>query len=400
MHCWKKMLSVLLAVFMVLHIVALPVSALDTQTAETQTVSAEETIPAETVVQVTEQTEEIHAETAAVNVETTPVETTAPAAEAETVPAETTEETAEEKTEYDTVPLYYQTDYPDILYGSGTIATSGCSITCLAMVATYLTVHEYQPDELARYFGGSAENNMARLEYGSETMQLPYERPENWHKTLAALKEGKIAIALMNSKSIFTDSQHFIVLAGMTEDGKILVRDPYQPNYERWDLKNAFEVGFEEGDICCGFSGAWVYDKEAMPEEPFRYKEEDVILGDPRYPEIELTWEEKTLLASVVWVEARGESEEGQQAVAEVIINRMHADNFPETLKGVVFAEGQFKSAAFVDEAEPTQAQYEAVEKALYGPYVLPEDVVFFATYPTNDNVWGEIGGHIFCHQW
>ena len=99
-------------------------------------------------------------------------------------------------------------------------------------------------------------------------------------------------------------------------------------------------------------------------------------------------------------MEARGESEEGQQAVAEVIINRMHADNFPETLKGVVFAEGQFKSAAFVDEAEPTQAQYEAVEKALYGPYVLPEDVVFFATYPTNDNVWGEIGGHIFCHQW
>ena len=33
------------------------------------------------------------------------------------------------------VPLYLQTDYPDIYYGEGTIATSGCSITSLAMVA-------------------------------------------------------------------------------------------------------------------------------------------------------------------------------------------------------------------------------------------------------------------------
>ena len=46
------------------------------------------------------------------------------------------------------------------------------------------------------------------------------------------------------------------------------------------------------------------------------------------------------------------------------------------------------------------QAQYEAIERALYGPYVLPTDVVFFATYRTNENVWGQIGGHIFCYQW
>ena len=330
--------------------------------------------------------------------ETTAIEATEPAVtEKKEISAEAAEAKAEKT--FDEIPLYFQTDYPNDMYGSGNIASSGCSITCVAMVASYLTDHEYLPDELAGYFGGRAENNIARLEYACDALQLPWKRTENWHETLNELKEGKIAIVLMNSKSIFTTSQHFIVLTGMTEDGKIMVHDPYKPNYEHWQLKNAFANGFSEGDICCGYSGGWVFDEEAMPEEPFIYEEEKIYV-EPRYPDIELNWEEKTLLARMVWVEAQGESAEGQQAVAEVVLNRMMADNFPNTLKGVIYADGQFRSTKFLEDAEPTQAQYEAVERALEGPYVLDEDVVFFATYPVNENVWGQIGGHIFCHQW
>lgn len=406
--CLKKAICGLLAVVAVLHTAVIPVSATEvsvqetsayTEAAETAAPETEPAVIPETELDVIPEAEPQRTESP--ETEAVPQETTAeePAAEEPAAEETVAEEAAERKT-YDSVPLYFQTDYPDTMYGSGTIASSGCSITSLAMVATYLTGHEYLPDELADYFGGCAQNNMQRLEYASEAMQLPYERPANWHETLKALKEGKIAIALMNSKSIFTDSQHFIVLAGMTEDGRILVNDPYAPNYERWDLKNAFNVGFKEGDICCGFSGAWVYDKSAMPEEPFLYEEDELDRSNPRYPEIQLTDEEMELLARMVWVEAQGESAEGQQAVAEVVLNRMHADNFPQTLKGVIYAEGQFRSVPYLDEAEPMQAQYEAIERALYGPYVLPTDVVFFATYRTNENVWGQIGGHIFCYQW
>ena len=35
---------------------------------------------------------------------------------------------------------------------------------------------------------------------------------------------------------------------------------------------------------------------------------------------------------------------------------------------------------------------------ALSGPNILPMDVMYFATYPENDRVWGTIGGHIFCY--
>ena len=119
---------------------------------------------------------------------------------------------------------------------------------------------------------------------------------------------------------------------------------------------------------------------------------------EPRYPEIELTDEETNLLARLVWVEARGESKEGQQAVAEVILNRMVSEDFPNTLRGIVYGEDQFVSKELILSAEPSQAQYEAIERALYGPYVLPIDVVFYARTQLTNNKWGQIGGHIFCY--
>lgn len=300
---------------------------------------------------------------------------------------------------YNNVPLFLQTDYPDTMYGSGTIKTSGCSIVSLAMVATYLTGHTYMPDELARYFGGRAENNIARLEYGSEKLQLPYEKSWYIYDAVNALKKGAVVIALMESASPFTDSQHFIVITGITEEGKFLVNDPYGPNYDLWNLKDGFANGFSEYDIACGFSGAWIYYKENMPAESFIYEEALPTKEESRYPNIELTAEERELVARVVWVEARGESDEGQQAVAEIIFNRLMNDKFGDTINDVIYSEGQFRSVPFLDDAEPYQAQYDAIDRALYGPNILPEDVYYFATTPTNSNVWGKIGGHVFCYE-
>lgn len=411
---FRSVVCMALAFLVFLQAAVIPVSASEAvvqpQGTE-QALAAEETIPAETAPLETAPAETELEATEPVDTEpqiqeTDPIETVP----AEIVLSETEEaanllvEVVPEETEPPAVqfpvPLYFQTDYPITMYGTGTIGNNGCSITCLAMVATYLTGIQYLPDELAGYFGGYGANNMERLEYGSQMLQLPYTRPANFHETLAELRAGKVAIALMNPKSIFTDSQHFIVLAGVTEDGKILVNDPYKPNYDRWDLENAFRTGFEVGDISCGFSGAWVYDPAAMPEEPFFYAEEQPQREKSRYEGLQLTAEERKLLASVVWVEAQGETPEGQQAVAEVILNRVVSGQFQDTVKGVLYAEGQFRSVAYLDTAQPSQAQYEAIDNALYGPYILPMEVYHFATYPATENVWGQIGGHIFCYGW
>lgn len=303
-----------------------------------------------------------------------------------------------ETVDYGEVPLYFQNDYPDVRYAGGTVVSSGCSVTSLAMVASFMTGHEYLPDELARYFGGRAENHMARIETGSETLQIPYEKNTNWHATVQALREGKIAIALVNDKSHFTRSQHFLVLTGITPDGRILVNDSWRPNYTHWALQEGFEYGFEPEMILCGFEGAWVYDKGAMPENPMIYYEPEPVRGESRYEGMELSLDQEDLLASVIWAEARGESAEGQQAVAEVVLNRLVSEDFSDNLDEVIFGEGQFRSVPYLEDAEPSQAQYEALEKALYGPNILPMDVYYFATWETNSNVWGRIGNHIFCY--
>ena len=417
----KKVISLLLMMLLVAASVNIPVvfaaekNSLATETVATETKPAEtkpaEMIPAETVPSVTIPAETVPAVT--IPVVTIPVETVPAETVTEEVPVSTEpeqiddrdvtiipslEELPEVSDGYDKVPLYFQTDYPNNMFGRGTIANNGCGVTCLAMVATYLTGHEYLPDELARYFGGVAESNIDRLEKGAEAMRLPWEKMENFDDTIKALRDGKVVIALMDSLSLFTDAQHFIVLTGFNEDGLIMVNDPFEPNYDKWDVKRAFREGFKPGDICYGFSGAWAFDKSAMPEEPFLYHEE-YLGGDPRYPDIVLDAEDRQLLAKVIWVEAQGECEEGQQAVAEVVLNRLASPNFSDTLKGVIYAQGQFRSVPFLKDADPYQAQYEAIERAIYGPYVLPEDVVHFATYPTNDKVWGQIGGHIFCYE-
>jgi len=260
----------------------------------------------------------------------------------ETVPQTIPEETQPVETQapeieykiYDTVPLYFQEDYPDTMFGAGTVADSGCSITCLAMVATYMTNHEYLPDELAGYFGAHAENNMNRMLYGMEQMRLPYQQCENWDYVMADLRSGKVVILMMDHRSIFTDTQHFVVLTGITDDGLILVNDSNRDNYDRWDLKEKLISGFPQEDLCRGFNGAWCFDKSLMPENPFIYYEEEVYV-EPRYVGMTLTMDEREMLARMVWVEARGEPIEGQQAVAEIVFNRLRSDHFPDTLRDV-----------------------------------------------------------------
>ena len=118
-----------------------------------------------------------------------------------------------------------------------------------------------------------------------------------------------------------------------------------------------------------------------------------------RYMEITLIEAERDLLAKVVWVEAQGECFEGQQAVAEVVLNRLVSGDFPDTITEVIYEKGQFRSVPYLEKATPWDIQYQAIESALYGPYVLPMDVMYFASQATNDCIWGVIGGHVFCYQ-
>ncbi len=332
-----------------------------------------------------------------------PVETTSPPTEETQPPTEETVPPVTEppipRTDYETVPQFFMTDYPDIRYRTGTLATSGSNIAALSMVASYLTGYEYLPDELADYFANYIGNTMQWLEHASTQLQLPWSKAENFHVARQALQEGKIVIALMGDRSVFTNGQHYLVLTGINDQGKIQVNDPMAEHYSLWNLKEGLANGFGDNAIITGYLGSWIYDPAAIPEEPFYYEPAENT-DEYRYPGLYLTQDEQDLMAAVLCMEAESEPFEGQQAIAEVILNRLAAGNFPNSINDIVYAENQFLSADRLYLAKPTHVQYEAIRRAQYGPYVLEKDVVFFSTGPVNDNVWGTIGSHTFCHQW
>ena len=113
-----------------------------------------------------------------------------------------------------------------------------------------------------------------------------------------------------------------------------------------------------------------------------------------------VTAQEFELIARVVYAEANTESLDGQQAVAEVVLNRRAAGNFADSVHDVVYAPGQFSTAPMLESVKPNMRNYTAVWLALYGEAILPLDVVYFSRGAENGNVWGRIGAHVFCYQY
>ena len=146
---------------------------------------------------------------------------------------------------------------------------------------------------------------------------------------------------------------------------------------------------------------AWRAEAEerwAAPAEAPAAPEEAPEAPEPESRYGPITGEEREILARIVYLEARGECAEGRQAVAEVVLNRVQSDAFPDTVAEVVFQPGQFSTADDLADAEPGENEYAAVDQAAEGPAALPEGVVYFSRNPQNDRIFGQIGNHWFCY--
>ena len=116
---------------------------------------------------------------------------------------------------------------------------------------------------------------------------------------------------------------------------------------------------------------------------------------------ISLTKEEIDLLAKIVWLESRGEPEVGQEAVVEVIFNRIASDKYPDTLYDVLSQKNpvQFCSWKSRDSAMPTEKEYRSIENVLNGnTNILRDDTLYFSTEPLTPRLDVKIGGHSFCY--
>lgn len=137
------------------------------------------------------------------------------------------------------IPHYLQTDYASIPYGNGSIASSGCGPTSFAMIASYLTGSTITPiDAVAwcgnAYYAPGAGTYWSYFQAASDHFGCgAVTQTTSASSVLQALSQGCPVIS-SQSPGLFTSGGHFIVLRGITANGKVLVNDPNdnaQKNY-------------------------------------------------------------------------------------------------------------------------------------------------------------------------
>lgn len=132
------------------------------------------------------------------------------------------------------VPALYQTDaqWADTRYARDTLGESGCGPTCMAMVYVCLTGRkEMDPVKMAAYSenGGYVDAGATSWTFMDEGARGLGLRPKELSADRSVIKNevsaGHPVIAIMGPGD-FTTSGHFIVICGMDEQGKAIIRDP------------------------------------------------------------------------------------------------------------------------------------------------------------------------------
>lgn len=156
------------------------------------------------------------------------------------------------------VVYYNQNDSPwkNMLYGTiRTIGISGCGPTSMAIVISTFTGKEVTPAETADWsyqngylvqgyengnpYAMSSHSLIPALakEYGLTSTGIS-KNNNTADAIYRELSKGKLIVAIMGPGH-FTSGGHFIVLSGVTEDGKILVTDcaSRQRTNQEWDIQ-------------------------------------------------------------------------------------------------------------------------------------------------------------------
>ncbi|MBQ3118894.1 MAG: cell wall hydrolase [Clostridia bacterium] len=133
------------------------------------------------------------------------------------------------------------------------------------------------------------------------------------------------------------------------------------------------KVSWDSSTICANLTSA----KASVPTH---------LKGKAPYTEDELYW-----LSKIVSAESAGEINSGKVAVANVILNRVESDDFPDSIYGVIFDQKygvQFTPT--VDGAiykTPTTESVTAAKRALLGEDV-SRDCLYFLNPKTATNSW------------
>lgn len=109
--------------------------------------------------------------------------------------------------------------------------------------------------------------------------------------------------------------------------------------------------------------------------------------------ETEISFDELYLLSKVLFIEAGSPkiSDEWRMCIGEVVMNRVLSPEFPDTVREVIFQEGQYAGVGtpeFEYLITPTQDCVSAALRLLEGERVMEPSVVFQANFPQGGGIY------------
>ena len=161
------------------------------------------------------------------------------------------------------VPLYLQQDYPSTMYGAYPVASHGCGITSMAMLATYMTDDELTVPEMCNRFGQYClDTGTNHAIFRNEPAGMGFflrEFTSDPEAAKEALRDGYIVVSLQH-KGYWTFGGHFIVIEKITEDDMVQVRDSNLFNFGR--LQAHKQDLHAWSCIPPRSAGYWIYEKK------------------------------------------------------------------------------------------------------------------------------------------
>ena len=131
----------------------------------------------------------------------------------------------------------YQGSYNGNLYWDGTINSSGCGPTSLAILMSGITNKNYTPadtaDEMNSKYGLTSyttlQNEMNDLGLSTEVIQNP-----SADQIQNNLKNGKVMLVSVNSNTIFTNIGHLMALIDINDQGEVYISNPASDTLSGW----------------------------------------------------------------------------------------------------------------------------------------------------------------------
>lgn len=119
-----------------------------------------------------------------------------------------------------------------------------------------------------------------------------------------------------------------------------------------------------------------------IPEAGKQYTEQNVVL-----------------LAKLIQAEnGHAKHDETLWLTGAVVLKRVKAKSYPNTISGVIYQKGQYSTAGHLHNIRPSTRSLEiANELLIYGVDDLPDNLVFQSMFPQGKRIYKKIDGEYFC---